>query len=60
MIRRSITSGRFLPAPCADLVPLLLAPVKCEHIARGNRTRAAKRRARVMAVMGVLRREMGL
>jgi hypothetical protein len=60
MIRRSVTSGRFLPAASADRVPLLLAPVKCERISRGNVTRAAKRRARVLAVMGVLRRELGL
>ena len=37
-----------------------LLRLKCERVSRGNRTRAAKARALVMAKLGELRRELGL
>lgn len=37
-----------------------LLRLKCERVAKGNRTRAAKARALVMAKLCDLRRELGL
>lgn len=41
-------------------IPLLLAVPKCKRVAKGNRTRAVRARARVLATMAALRRELGL
>jgi hypothetical protein len=53
-------TGRFAPSmPVAAQVPLLM-PVLCARISRGNRTRAANHRRKVMAVMAMLQLEMGM
>ena len=57
--RRGAHSGRFLPPAARDAAPLLhAAPAGSERIAKGNRTRAARARARQDAMTARLRAEI--
>ncbi len=58
--RGRFTGGATAQAVHEPGVPLLLAVRKCQRVSRGNRTRAARAWARVLATMATLRRELGL
>lgn len=57
IVFRGPSTGKALFKPSRLAVPMLVARVKCERVSRGNRTRAAKQRARVLAVAAILRAE---
>jgi hypothetical protein len=62
-MRRGPATGRFLPRETADAVPLLMPQKNAHAVALGKHgahIQAERRRRKVIAVMNVLRRELGL
>lgn len=57
-MRRSVCTGRFLPAATADRLPLIVRPAKSAPHVRGHETRRAKRSAWVWAHIAALRGAM--
>lgn len=57
-MRRGPTSGRFLPKPVADALPLFMRPAKSAPHVAGHRTRKAKRAAWVAAHIERIRETM--